>query len=303
MDYRPSGIKHLDANTREMFAAALSVGTKGESGAPTDKDRFYIVNPNARIGTFKKRDGGTYSSPMRDPHPSYAKFNTEPDVTRRQSIPIRLCHWTEGEAFVGSLFSKELPGFPKRPNHAPSCVGDGEMAMRWLGEKDGLKEIRCGGENCEFWKKPCKPRMVFVARFDFPRTADGRGLPNVVFKYMSSSIYTYLNFRSFFNSFKKACIGLGVNPDTVPLFGLPALMTLSERTSGGGESGKRFPTVSISINGDGDMITWIQEQLHRRDEIRRLASSAPVPALTDKNVIEGVFTDDADLVEISVPQR
>lgn len=301
-----SGIRELDARGVEPIAAAVSVGKKSDSGQPVDRDRFYIVNPQPTQGTYRTRDGREYHAPKRDLHPSFAPFNNA-DPAKRTIIPARLAHLTIEEAWHGSYFCLDSTKLGKRPGKAPVCTGNGVDADRWLNGE--IKRIPCPGELCEFRQKPivngkagktpCSPRFVLFARFDWPRT-DGKGLPNVPFKLTSNSLYSYLNFVGFFDAFKRACAGFGVDYRDVPLFGLPVNITLQERTNA--EAGTKFPVLSLTVSGDGDLLGWIEMQLTRRVEIRRLATSNPVPALTDRTILEGTYTD-ADLTDgpLSIP--
>lgn len=303
----PSGIAAFDNNGTEPIGAALSVGCKGKNGAPTDKDRFYVVLPRARWAQFQTNSGKSYNAQVRDGHPSFAKFNAELDVTRRQVIPAILTHLTVPEAFRYNYFGLELPGHnpPKRPGMAPMCVGDGRRALRYMGERQGCVEIPCPGEQCQYRQKaevngkvgkaPCGPHTILFARFNWPRV-DGKGLPNLPFKFVSSSKYTTKNFIGFFDAFKTACIGLGVDPSAVPLFGLPVTLTLQEQGGKIGNQTTSFPVVSLSVAGDLDLLAWVQFQLQRGADIRQLAAARPVPALTDRTVIDGVLTEDSDLV-------
>lgn len=326
-----SGIKDFDGRGTEPIGAALSVGCKGENGAPTDKDRFYVVNPAARKGQFTSQGGKTYSSLMRDPHPSFDAFNFSAhpsmlqreidgkpnehyspskhaqQLAKRQVIPISLAHLTIDEAYHGSYFALKLPGFAERPGKAPCCVGNGEHAERWI--KGAIQPIPCPGEQCPFRQKgeangrpvkaPCGPRLTLFARFNWPRVIDpkdgvAKGLPNLPFKFTSGSVFTYLNFAGFWRSFRRACDGFGVRPDDVPLFGFPAQLMLQERTNA--EAQTAFPVVSIAPLGDGDILGWIAAQIQRGSDIRRIAESARVPALTDRRILDATLADDQDLV-------
>jgi hypothetical protein len=138
--------------------------------------------------------------------------------------------------------------------------------------------------------------MRFLARFDFPRDTTGRGLPNLPFKFTSGSWNTVKNFVGFFESFKANCRNLGVDPDSIPLFGLPVSLQLQERTDPGQQ--RRFPVVSIVVAGDGDLIGWIVGQMER---VRSLGLPGhPVAAIED---LGGDFDHDlhSGPVEARVP--
>ena len=81
MNSNPNGIAALRG--REPVGAALTISIKGANGAPTQRDRFHILNPNAVLAEYGKSGGGTYSAPMRELHPAFRSFN-EADATKRE---------------------------------------------------------------------------------------------------------------------------------------------------------------------------------------------------------------------------
>lgn len=288
----PTGIKGFEG--REPIGAALTVGIKGSNGAPTEKDRFHVLAADAALREYGKRDGGSYKAPARDPHPAFAGFNSAAPE-RRRVIPAQLAHARISECFEHRYSCKSgAVRIPEHPKKAPVCMGNGEHAVRWDGRD--YAPIPCPGEQCEYTRprtgyngkpeKPwCGPWMRFLARFDFPVAADGRRLPSIPFKFTSGGWNSLRNFVGFFDSFRRACEGYGLSPDDVPLFGLPVVLTLTEKTNP--ETQARFPVVSISMAGDADLIAWVQFQLRRGDELRKLTHHAPL-ALTD-------LSSDADL--------
>lgn len=286
MTSSPNGIAGLVG--REPIGAALTVGIKGANGAPTEKDRFHILDATAALAEFKKRDGGTYSAPARETHPAFTAFNTAA-ADRRRVIPARLAHGSIADLFeFRRQCASGAVGIPTHPVKGPVCLGNGGdtagVAQRWDG-KD-YQEIVCPGDRCKFaqpgpndrngrpTKPACGPWMRFLARFEFPATPDGRRLPAIPFKFTSGSWNTIKNFVGFFDSFRRACEGFGLDPARVPLFGLPVLLTLTEKSNPAAQS--RFPVVSIQVAGEGDLVSWIQLQLQRGEDVRRLAASAPM---------------------------
>ena len=275
---------------REPIACALTVGRKGDNGAPIEKDRFHVLVTDAEQREYNKRDGGTYKAPARAGHPLFMNFNGA-DVGRRRNIPAQLAHVTVNEMFE---YRRQAQKFPAsggaaaltHPKLAAVCVGNGVEARRWNGHDYSL--LPCPGDQCPYAQAgmsdrgptaaPCKPWMRFIARFDWP-AVDGKHLPNVPFKFTSGSWNTVKNFLGFFDAFNRACQGFGVDPDRVPLFGLPVLLTLSEPTNV--EAKSRFPVVGVQMAGEGDLIEWISMQLQRGAEVRRLASASAPLALTD----------------------
>lgn len=308
----PRGIAGLTG--REPIGAALTVGIKGANGAPTEKDRFHILDASASEAEFQKRDGGTYKAPVRVPHPAFAVFNgAGPD--RRRVVQARLAHARINDLFEYRLQCAKSARIPAHPGKAPVCQGDGRAARRWDGHQ--YLDIPCPGERCEFSqpgppdrsgrpsRPDCGPWMRFLARFDFPATArklpDGTDqvvrLPAITFKLTSGSWNTVRNFLGFFDAFRAACAGFGVDPNAVPLFGLPVLLTLSEKTNS--EAKSRFPVVGIQVAGDADIISWIEHQMQRRQDLVRLATVQPL-ALTD-SALQRPDVINADYETVSGP--
>jgi hypothetical protein len=259
---------------REPIAAALSVGVKGPTGAPVERDRFHVLRAHAQVG-----ERGGRATQVREPHPSFGPFNGA-GAERRQTIPAVLAHASASECWEYRLQAQVLPDLT-HPRRAPVCRGDGQRAERWDPKREEYVEIPCPHDRCPHrqsdGRRPaaCKPWMRFLARFDWPRV-DGKGLPNVLFKYSSGSWNTVRAFLGFFEAFDAAARNLGVDPATVPLFGLPVVLQLQERTDPGAQ--RRFPVVSLAASGDNDVIDWI---LRQRGRIRDLAAIPPVAGLID----------------------
>ncbi|MFA5801158.1 MAG: hypothetical protein WC911_01645 [Thermoleophilia bacterium] len=279
----PKGINGVTG--KEPIAAALAIGKKGPSGAPIERDRFHVLLP-------ERQAAGDIKGGIRAPHPSFASFNDAP-AERRKIIPARLTHATIAECFDWRRQAQQLPVAGKalsHPRQRPVCVGNGgesdgtawrydpsapdfrdpKLPPAWV----GYRAIKCPGDRCPFAKPPddrhgpaCKPWMRFLARFDWPRV-DGKGLPNVPFKYQSGSWNTVQAFVGLFASFERSCAALGLDPSTIPLFGLPVLLQLQERTDASQQ--RRFPVVSISVAGDADIIGWITAQQARIQGARAL---------------------------------
>ena len=91
----PNGIKDLVG--REPIAAALAVGIKGPSGAPTERDRFHILRSHAQTANFGNRTGL-----VREPHPSFNPFNAA-QPGDRQTVKARLAHATIDECWTYKL--------------------------------------------------------------------------------------------------------------------------------------------------------------------------------------------------------
>lgn len=301
MSATPTGISGLVG--KEPIAAALSVGRKGPTGAPIEKDRFHVLLPDRQASDGDRKPIGG----LRLAHPSFASFNGA-EVARRQVVPARLAHGTIPELFDWRRQAQQVTVAGKalvHPRQRPVCLGNGGesdgIAWRFdpadpsrrdpkvLAGWDGYRAIVCPGDRCPFAQEgtgargqgvACKPWMRFLARFDWPRDPSGKGLPNVPFKYTSGSWNTVRSFLGLFDGFRRACQAMGVDPGTIPLFGLPVLLQLQERTDAGQQ--RRFPVVSISVAGDGDLIAWIAAQAERLQGARRIAST-PVVGLLEED--------------------
>ncbi len=286
----PNGIAGLEG--REPIGAALTIGIKGDNGAPIQRDRFHILNANAVMKEYGKSGNGTYSAPMRELHAAFGSFNAA-DAAKRKTIPARLAHATVKEMFEYRRHAGSgCKGIPAHPKKAPVCLGDGINAIRWDGKE--YQPIPCPNDKCPFAqpgtgvggkKAACGPFMRFLGRFDFD---ESKKLPAIPFKFTSQAWNTAAYFLGFFEKFERDCRLLGVEPERVPLFGMPVLLTLSEKTNK--DAGTRYPVVSIQINGNADFITWIEMQMRRGAEVRQLASRAPL-ALSDMSDDETIAAD------------
>ena len=254
---------------REPIAAALAVGKKGPSGAPIERDRFHVLRSHAQTAKFGGRSGL-----VREPHPSFPKFNAAPPE-HRQSVSAVLAHATAAECWEHRLQAQVLPGIA-HPRKAPACKGDGETAERWDPQREEFVTMACPHDRCPHrqtdGRKPaaCKPWMKFLARFSSPK------MPQLLFKYTSGSWNTVKAFLGFFESFERNCRNLGVDPATVPLFGLPVVLQLQERTDASQK--RKFPVVTIAVSEDKDIIAWVMYQQQR---IHELAALPPVAGLIE----------------------
>lgn len=219
---------------KEPVGAVLTIGTKGPSGAPTDRDRFYIKVPDS-------------SGDCRAPHPAFGVFNAAAPEHRR-SIKGVLVHAGETECFEWHRKAQKLP----RPfaNHSklPACTGDGKTALRLQMANDmvGHREIPCPNELCEFAIAPnertppsCKPwaRLLFQ-----PVWSDGSKLPTPLMKFTTQSWHSIASLVGFFEYFREQARLCGV--EHAQLFGLPFELTLAEKSSP--EKKTRFPVVRMT---------------------------------------------------------
>jgi hypothetical protein len=313
-----SGIPTLTG--RKRIAVALTIGKKSDRGQPTEKDRFHILEGDAEDKEYKRNDGGAYKAPTRAPHPEFTEFNKAGAAFRR-SIPVVLQHLTIRELWEYRYDCASNPislqrGIPSHPKKASCCRGNGEIADRWDGS--GWKRIPCPGEACPLrqpgppfngrpQKSPCGPWMRFLGAFDWRR--DGKPVPDYGFKFTSGAWGTISHFKGFADDFNTICIGFGVDPLDVPLFGMPVRLRMWEDTNRASQS--RFPVASIAYEGNDrfpTMPTWILGQLNFREEIKARARLAPpMPALTDASQqTPEILSADGDLISagpVSVPAR
>jgi len=303
---------------KEPVGAALSVGVKGLNGQPINKDRFYIVQPQSHSETYRKRDGGTYNAEKRDLHPSFAQFNDDEKTPadRRRTIPVRIMHareWNPDTDPPNGCFWYAFQAFTlgnkRHPRNKPMCEGDGIKAERWVPAVGGgelvKKCIECPGKGrCPYTvaaapkqgqtykpKAECGMKMTFVARFDWPRAADGRGFPNMPFKYKSGGEHMVYAFVGFFDAFRRICLDVGVPYEAVNLVGFPAMLQLSEKTSK--EDQTRFPVVYLVPRYDEvDILGWIGQQATRIRQLQDQYAPHGAPLLTTD--------DDYDLISPTI---
>lgn len=244
---RPRGIGG-DRFATEPVAAVLRIGKKGERGAPTDRDRFYVASPHEVDGT-------------RPLHPSFALFNEAP-AARRRMVRCNLVHANLEDALDLQRYAFRLPGLPAPPNRRPGCEGDGRDAVRFL---DGeFRAIRCPGDLCEYAQcAACKIRLKVLFR---PNWNDDR-LPAPLMAYASRGEHMLSSVYGLFDHVAEVAHGVGLLPERpaeteghraleehgVPVFGLPFSLTLTERTNK--EKRTRFPVVIFAP--DGDLVAWM----------------------------------------------
>lgn len=236
-------------------------------------------------------------------------------ITAAECFELRLqcASMTPAQLRAGSWTNAngaQVRALPAHPQKGPSCIGNGQIANRWNGTE--YERIPCPGETCIYSakgpissytkqpeKSPCGPWMRFVGRFDWDpiaaRDKDGAPVlnadgspkmvrfPNVVFKLTSMGWNTAKEFKGFFDAFDRACAGFGVDPLTVPLWGMPVTITLEQRRNMDTSPPSVFPVASIAMRGDIDLITWIGNQLEQGSHLRQLAARAPMIALTDRS--------------------
>lgn len=270
MQPRHQGIEGLEG--RLPIGAAVTVGVKGPSGAPTNTDRFFFVLPH------DVKDGKHSIRPL---HPSFASFNgAEP--AKRQMLRGNLIHADRSECFSYNLRAQVLAPLDKWPAHPqkrPACTGDGNVATRYYGETgaDDFREIECPNELCEFRqgaKKLCKPFAQLLFR---PRWSEGSTLPTPLTKLTTGSWYSTAVLLGFFDYIAAQAKHLGM--ESYSLFGLPFTLTLTRKTKP--QEGQAFPVLAISP--ECDLIQFFLAQTESRSRLAagNPALALPAVALTD----------------------
>ena len=221
---------------RVPVGAVLTIGTKGPSGAPIDRDRFYVKVPDSKDGE-------------RVCHPSFSPFNgarcaacakeAQPDrncprcVSYRQTLRCVLVHSSPSDCFEWSRKAQKLlgGGFRNHPK-LPACTGDGKQAKRLVMLSDGkaeYQEIPCPNDLCEFaqtakGKPQCGPWM----RLLFQPVWQSDKLPTPLMKFTSQSWHTISGLVGMFEHIADQAAQLGVTEPS--LYGLPFDMVLVAKT-------------------------------------------------------------------------
>lgn len=284
---------------RESIPCAVALGKKSDRGFPVEKDRFHIL-----VG--RAIDSGDRL--VRPPHPDFKVFNEAPPEMRR-SIPCTVAHEHAAEFCSQQHSAYVLPGC-SHPKKLPVCSGDGFTAKRWNGSV--FETIACPGFECRFKQAatvngreqpaPCKAQSKLVLRFAWHRLPDGhpfKKLPPMPFKFVSGGVNTATYVQGFLDGLRRACLAFGLDFDKLPLFGLPVRLEMHEKKG----KAQRFPVAEISIDG-GDPIAWIQLQVGRLSDIRRIAAADPIArlALTGPILdVEHEAIDDHELMSAGIP--
>ena len=269
---------------RLPLGAALTIGVKGPSGAPTQTDRFHFVSPHdAMEGKFRVR-------PLL---PQFAAFNSA-DASKRQMIRGNLIHSKREECFAYHLRAQQLGGkWPNHPQKRPACTGDGHKATRFYGETpEDFREIECPNELCEFRQgttKACKPFAQLLFR---PRWPEGNPLPTPLTKLTTGSWYSTAALLGFFAYLDEQASQLGLT--AYSLYGLPFTLQLTFKSKP--QAQQRFPVLALSP--EVDIVAFF---LAQREQLDRIGGHAPLAlpavALTDPEMrtVE-VLASDAALI-------
>ena len=187
---------------RLPLGAALTIGVKGPSGAPTQTDRFHFVSPHDSMeGKFRVR-------PLL---PQFAAFNSA-DASKRQMVRGNLIHSKREDCFAYHLRAQQLGGkWQNHPQKRPACTGDGHKATRFYGETpEDFREIECPNELCEFRQgttKACKPFAQLLFR---PRWPEGNPLPTPLTKLTTGSWNSTAALLGFFSYLDEQAAQLGL---------------------------------------------------------------------------------------------
>ncbi len=276
-------------------AAVVSVGRKGPRGAPVERDRFFILHPDAESKSFAKKDGGTYDALQRPLHSRFKIWNDKAAANAPECATLlgNIVFPTEAQSWVAHLRAQQLgkaagtpPGggtYATPPGGRPACTGDGRRASRFNGVLDGecqYLDIACPNDLCHFRQeiggaRICKPfgRLYFMLRW--PQESQ---LPRVLAKWTTASWANVSNVRGLFDYVLQ--FGREAGIDNPNLMGLPFVMTLNTKSKP--EKGRSFPVVHFSV--DGDLLDFFANQRKRL----QLAGGGPVRLL-------GGNTDPAEL--------
>ena len=269
---------------RLPLGAALTIGVKGPSGAPTQTDRFHFVSPHDSMeGKFRVR-------PLL---PQFAAFNSA-DASKRQMVRGNLIHSKREDCFAYHLRAQQLGGkWPNHPQKRPACTGDGHKATRFYGETpDDFREIECPNELCEFRQgttKVCKPFAQLLFR---PRWPEGNPLPTPLTKLTTGSWNSTAALLGFFSYLDEQAAQLGLK--SYSLYGLPFTLQLTFKSKP--QAQQRFPVLAISP--EVDIVAFF---LAQREQLDRIGCHAPLAlpavALTDAEMrTPEVLASDAALI-------
>lgn len=268
---------------RMPLGAALSVGIKGPSGAPTNTDRFYFVSPyDSAEGKFR----------VRPQLPQFAAWN-EAEPAARRLVRGNLLHARREECFEYRLRAQVLTSkWPAHPQKLPACTGDGDRATRYYGDTpDDFREIACPNELCEFRQgsvKLCKPFAQLLFR---PRWENGERFPSPLTKLTTGSWNSVSALAGFFKYIDDQARQFGL--ESYSLFGLPFSLQLTMRTKP--QAQQRFPVLAISP--DCDLIQFFAAQRRNISELGGDLKSLPAVALTDPEMQSAeVLASDAAMI-------
>lgn len=276
----------------DPVGAVLTIGTKGVSGAPTDRDRFYLKS------VFAQDVGGVL---RKEPHPAFASFNSAP-AEKRKTIRGVIVHARREDCFEAGLAAQKIKGLPSHPKKIPTCCGNGIEATRYFGKKedgsDDFRVIRCPHDLCpqRIGKvKECAPAMRFLFRIQWN---EGVQLPRILVRFVSKSWNTAKNFVGFMDYVAEQAKAFGLTDYS--LFGLPFVLTLTEKTNP--EEKSRFPVVTITPEFDlQEFLVWQRKQLESFGGKLALPAPLSAPENSSPEVIAADFADIVPGLPVSKP--
>ena len=309
-----SGIAGLEG--REPVPVKAATGYRGGvRNHPKWKNRFHLLHATETDGWC-------------DYHPAFSAFNYPGDVDgvdnknpvkqkqyaqfqRRRILRGNLFHAYSSGCFLNHRKAYVLPDHQRPPGKRPTCIGNGELAIRYV--DGGFKEIPCNGELCEFSQpmqdnkgrmvKYCGPfsKLLFRLRWQpSAETVDGQDvtttnrMPSMMCSYASGGWGTARNMLGFIEQITSAAEQLGIR-DPI-LFGLPFVMTFSEKTNA--ETRTRWPVISFSPECD-----LLEFFLNTRKQIEQLGTTPPeVPMLHTSDGSDAVLASDARELMMEVPR-
>ncbi|MDH3673383.1 MAG: hypothetical protein OES46_19860 [Gammaproteobacteria bacterium] len=291
--YETLGLK----GDRVPVGAVLRIGRKmaQHSGAPGERDRFYIVEPIESPFEIQRR-GKKVDVGQRAPHPDFAAFNSAPPEHRRV-IRGNIVHHRVVDCWQVRLSAQVLgQPFPTHPNRRPGCYSeDGKTYKRYLGDSETGEEMwgegPCPNRLCEYRQSTnlkCKPlcRLWFL-----PRWERDKYLPQPLMRYVTSSWNTAENITGLFNHVDEQARSFGLGQYS--LFGLPFILNLSQKTDR--RKGRVYPVVTMTT--DGDLVAFFRRQRLALDD----AGTAPQIAGALEAAENKADIIDADAAEILPP--
>lgn len=245
---RPRGTPSI--KPRESIPVAVATGRKPDTGfGILDKDRFFLVNARA---------DGKGKDARRALHPAFASFNALPPDQSKEGVERHnatrrvlrgyIVHAREEDAYWSNYRAQLLQGH-QCPSGAPSCEGNGEVARRWMRDREEYVSIACPGAKCEFQqpaignngkkqRPACTPYGILVFQLRFSNA------PCLTAKYESRGFESVGAMEGLFKSVREQAAVLGV--ESPNLYGLPFTMDWSARSSA--QAGTKWYALSMSLD-------------------------------------------------------
>ena len=229
----------------EPVGCALTVGRRrGNSPVPVEKDVFHIM-------TARQTANGN-----RETHPAFAWWEQLDKADRKTVRGVLVGPWDR--MFRQSYRAQIIKGRSIPPGNQPKCVGDGQRARRFAGEKgsDDWREIVCAGEQCPFRqettddngkpiKAQCSPSTLLLFRLDFPAWIKAKYEPLApVARFASNGWRSFRNSLGLREHLDRAAADLGL-ADYSPVGFRFTINLVSGKGEKGGKS-TSFPVAEFS---------------------------------------------------------